>query len=89
MIALPSQPQPPSTQTPYHTTCGLIGIYIYISTHEHTPVSILAQVQRVPVLALAVADPALAQWLPPPSASCGHVFQFMVAFWVSILPVPK
>ena len=26
MIALPSQPQPPSTQTPYHTTCGLIGI---------------------------------------------------------------
>jgi len=34
MIALPSQPQPPSTQTPYHTTCGLIGIY---------PVSILAE----------------------------------------------
>jgi len=67
----------------------LIYIYIYISTHEHTPVSILAQVQRVPVLALDVADPALAQWLPPPSASCGHVFQFMVAFWVSILPVPK
>jgi len=36
MIALPSQPQPPSTQTPYHTTCGLIGIYtkknIYIYT---------------------------------------------------------
>ena len=26
MIALPSQPQPPSTQTPYHTTCGLIGM---------------------------------------------------------------
>ena len=26
MISLPSQPQPPSPQTPYHTTCGLIGI---------------------------------------------------------------
>ena len=25
MISLPSQPQPPSPQTPYHTTCGLIG----------------------------------------------------------------
>ena len=29
IISLSSQPQPPSPQTPYHTTCGLIGIYIY------------------------------------------------------------
>ena len=36
MIALPSQPQPPSTQTPYHTTCGLIGIYIYIYIYIYT-----------------------------------------------------
>ena len=26
IISLSSQPQPPSPQTPYHTTCGLIGI---------------------------------------------------------------
>ena len=29
VISLPSQPQPPSPQTPYHTTCGLIGIYTF------------------------------------------------------------
>ena len=38
MIALPSQPQPPSTQAPYHTRCGLIGtIYLKASPLPPAP----------------------------------------------------
>ena len=45
MIALPSQPQPPSTQTPYHTTCGLIGMYVGVESHVSVPFPLLAWVR--------------------------------------------
>ena len=35
MISFPSQQQPPSTQTPYHTTCGPIGIRLWMNLHVY------------------------------------------------------